>query len=288
MKKEQIIKLKEYVISNRKDDETSIVEVLCLIDEWFEQNPIKPMVVWLSDEPLVEFQRAYNASDKECIHEIYKEWAKTQTLAQPEVKEVPVGLSDEQARELLRFYDNSQNESSTRIETYHEWAKTKNFAHYNNEGKVYGLDGSVTDYKADYESVAGSFVSLKEECLKLKAQQWQPNWDDAPDAVSATVFIDYRNEKNVSVRCKDVLAVNFKPTPPEPRVEVGQVWLCAKNKNHYIIKRIKTLEGEVKVNSGEWVKNLVLVTYWLQEKEQEPKEYTRTLEDFLAKFELIN
>jgi hypothetical protein len=35
MNKELIRALTEYVISNRKDDEMNIVEVCCLIDEWF-------------------------------------------------------------------------------------------------------------------------------------------------------------------------------------------------------------------------------------------------------------
>jgi hypothetical protein len=43
MNKEPIRALTEYVISNRKEDEMNIVEVCCLIQEWFEQNPQNPV-----------------------------------------------------------------------------------------------------------------------------------------------------------------------------------------------------------------------------------------------------
>ena len=79
----------------------------------------------------------------------------------------------------------------------------------------------------------------------------------------------------------------FERPKPTQWVEVGQVWVCTANKKHYLIKRIETLEGEVKINNGKWEKDLVLVTYWHKETAESPREYSRTLSDFLAKFERV-
>src|SRR5574343_174040 len=92
--------------------------------------------------------------------EIITEW-----LEQNQHKPVVVGLSDEQVDNLVAYM---RKEGFLSFLVPHnlyikDWLKTQTFSHYNNEGKVYELDSSVTDYREAYDSVAGSFVSLEEE-----------------------------------------------------------------------------------------------------------------------------
>jgi hypothetical protein len=70
------------------------------------------------------------------------------------------------------------------------------------------------------------------------------------------------------------------PTPPAPSVKVGQVWeYTFKGGGRYLIKSL----GQVRVDDG-WENS---VTYWLEQCEPTPKEYTRTIKDFLAKFKQV-
>lgn len=127
-------------------------------------------------------------------------------------------------------------------------------------------------------------VKISDETTFAQPQQFQPNWDDAPTAVSATVFIDYRNEQNVSVRCKDVLAVRFRPAPPALKVEVGQIWRYVKSGKLYLVIAVGDMKGDEDeaVCFPDWVDS---VTYQCKETR---KVYTRTLSSFLGgKFEQV-
>jgi hypothetical protein len=137
-----------------------------------------------------------------------------------QIPPVVVGLSDKQVKDLAgNFFDDEYTSKQIK-----RWLKTQTFSHYNNEGKVYELDGSVTDYRELYEKAADSFVSLEEEYSKLKAQQWQPNWDDAPkSATFCQVKRVWLDALGIPVAFK-VLIDEQRPTPPAPIVEVGQVW----------------------------------------------------------------
>jgi hypothetical protein len=226
MNKDQVKALIEFVISSRKDEEMNIVEVCCLINEFFERNPQEPTVV---------------------------------------------GLTPEQADSFMTFWHD--NESCNYIKVYKEWAKTQTFSNYNNEGKVYELDGSVTDYKGLYERAADSFVELEEEYSKLKAQLFEPNWDDAPEeAVIARIWVEYVNKHNVSLVYREILAQYERPTPPAPKVEVGQVWEDKKESDEIIIVALG--------------KNRTYDTICYQFTESKVIEI-RCFEDFLAKFEQV-
>jgi hypothetical protein len=189
---------RKYIESLTKfiEGRTSILSVADAIEIWFEQNPtIEPVVVGLSDEQLGNF---YNSSCAFWDTEVdflmaYREWAKAQTFAEPYdleslriatdlhdraaegfkkvVKEITitVGLTDEQVRSLS-FHILSFNKEKSIENSIHEYLKTQTSIHYNNEGKVYELDGTVTDYKAGYERVLEDFFALETEYSKLREQ----------------------------------------------------------------------------------------------------------------------
>lgn len=182
------------------------------IAEWLEQNPIEPVVVGLSDIQcrLLGYHLAENEGiedfdgmDYEC--EI-SDFLKTQTFAQPEVKEVVVGLSDEQ---LIDFLDDDEagnwSTPSGFIAAYRKWAKTQTFA---------------------------------------QSKQFEPDWDDAPawanylaqDANGGWGFYSVKPFINshgvLANRCNaqhyapcDLVTPTIQKRPkPAPQVEVGQVW----------------------------------------------------------------
>ena len=142
------------------------------INEWLEQNPIKPVAVGLSETQILRLGEAIRSNPEASCTIVIREWLKTQTFAQPaesfkaameevstcneeiarlerlnnllhdvlkeqlesqqsehlEVKEVVVGLSGEQVRELASDLD-SWNIGDTDGFIFHikEWLKTKTF-----------------------------------------------------------------------------------------------------------------------------------------------------------------
>ena len=250
MNKEKVREL-AYLLIGR---DTGSVDSKCkIITEWFEQNPVEPVVVGLSDEQLQDFYTYYlfkpnHTKSLTNLEFAYKEWAKTQTFTQPNT--------------LLEYQLDAARKEINRVE------------------------------------------SLNANLLK---QQFEPDWDHAPEWANWLAQDDksnwtwYEKEPKEGMgyfatkwKCENVFVKNHnwqqtlqQRPKTTPQVEVGQVWLCAKNKSHYLVKYIETLEGESKINNGEWVKDLVLVTYWLRETEEKPREYTRTLADFITKFEQV-
>ncbi len=197
--------------------------------KWFEQNPIEPVFVGLSDSQF-----------KKVARHLANEWDSDDYIGYE--------------ASLRRALDE---------QTFLYTAKP---AFYNNEGKVYELDGSVTDYKADYESVAGSFVSLEEEYSKLKAQEFQPNWDDAPEwATKCRVRVHWADDDNHSAT--GALLREEQRPKPSPKVDVGQVWdfhgssveIVMVTKFQIVMKSIET--GYLSIDDG--------------------------IDDFLAKFEQV-
>ena len=76
MNKEQIEKL--------IDDANLSSTASFRIREWFEQNPIEPVVAGLSDEQVDDFIDTWHKSDRYYAVGVYRDWAKTQTFAQPQ------------------------------------------------------------------------------------------------------------------------------------------------------------------------------------------------------------
>lgn len=192
MNKEQIRALKGFIaIRRQKDDEMGIFEVFCLLEEWFEQNPQKPVVV---------------------------------------------GLSDEQIESLFSYYDEFPNDNwMYRNKIYKKWAKTQTFA---------------------------------------QPQQFTPNWDNAPADANTLVCRWIKSDINTAVN-RDSL-VFYRPKPPAPCVEVGQVWMFVETENKYRIDLI----GQLK-HCDFWID---CVTY---RSLVDAECFTREMTDFLAKFERI-
>jgi hypothetical protein len=176
----------------------------------------------------------------------------TQKFAQPEVKEVVVGLSDEHLHSLYNFLNGSELPFNC---AYHKWSKTQTFTQPN-------------------ESLIADNLALAKELEELKAHRFQPNWDNAPaDAVEYSVFEYYTTKAGHTCR-SGTLALVERPTPPAPKVEAGQTW---KYKGmHYTVG----LLSKFKVDS-EWVDSVNYIS------DDSGDCYTRTVEDFLAKFERV-
>jgi hypothetical protein len=220
-----------------------------LTTEWLEQN-----------QPVIGFSDDYTGYESDLVIRALKD----QTFTQPEVKEVPVGLSDEQVILLGEVIRSKPHKSSTF--TIREWLKTQTFSHYNNEGKVYELDGSVSDYKADYESVAAGFGSLEDEYSHLKKEH------NLLEDTHAHLKAAY-----------DVLKLQQRPKPTH-QVEVGQVWKCFKNGLHYEISSVGKLKSET---SGDWDDSVNYICVAMDGTVMNENPYTRTLSDFLAKFKQV-
>ena len=185
MNKEQIESLIEKV-------KMSHVQAL-LTREWFEQNPIKPAIVGLSDSQMTDISnylwKNMSIFTPQHCNNLLIHWAKTQAFAQP--------------------------------------------------------------------------------------QQFQPNWDDAPDeSVIARIWVEYVNKHNVSLVHREILAQYEHPKPPAPCV-VFNVDYIYKNAKYSVVST-----GKMKVGN-DWID---CVNYT---NDDHSKDYTRTLEDFLAKFERV-
>lgn len=129
-------------------------------------------------------------------------------------------------------------------------------------------------------------------------QQLKPSWESAPDWANWLAqdkdnqwlwYEDkpypkagnwYQDRRSTLVKFKNwTQTLEQRPKPPEPQIEVGQVWRNLKNKENYTVKSL----GLVKIGE-EWQESVI---YWLTACEINPTEFTRTLEDFLAKFERV-
>lgn len=135
------------------------------------------------------------------------------------IEPVVVGLTDEQAYELVLKMCGS-NETVKALKTdvlVREYLKTQTFAQ--------PIEFSNVELMDSYQGLMGDFEALSKELEQLKEQQFQPNWDDAPDeAVIARIWVEYVNKHNVSLVHREILAQYERPKPLVPKVEVGQVW----------------------------------------------------------------
>ena len=176
---------------------------------------------------------------------------------------------------------------------------------------VIGLsDEQVDELSYRLEYVEWGYKMVIHNYLKTQTfaqpQQFQPNWDDAPDWANwlaqnldgawhwfkdkpltgihdgwANGYFGYKERRN-----SPYLEVNSwqqtlqQRTKPTPQVEVKQVWAHRFTRNEYYIKSL----GQMKFN-GEWQDSVTYdsVTYEYDETD----EFTRTLEDFLANFEQV-
>jgi hypothetical protein len=144
---------------------------------------------------------------------------KEQTFTAPEVKEVPVGLSDEQIDGLIQHF---KDEGILQNKLNHAWVikdylKTQAFAIPEVQ--------PVSALSSAYQCLLADNLALAKELKQLKAQQFTPDWSKIDDDST----IDGCKIDLVWTCCgglieRETLTTFERPTPPAPRVEVGQVW----------------------------------------------------------------
>ena len=255
-----------------------------LITEWLEQNPIEPVFVGLTDEQVTQFIEKYNIHPLIGVH--LKDWQKTQTFAQPEVREVPVGISDEQAYDLSKMVNNL-NGSANEAEIAHSilyWLEHQIFTQPSEAFKaameeIHIRDEEIARLERLNQSLHDSLVDSLEQ---LKAQQFTPDWSAAPaSAVTCQVVKYFLDDKNNQVD-SEILKIEFRP---KPTVKVGQVWRHGsegEGGDDYEVTEVTTLEGKFKIGD-EWQEDVVMITY----ENTAQDVYRRTLSDFLAKFSQV-
>jgi hypothetical protein len=182
----------------------------------------------------------------------------------PTIEPVVVGLSDEQVEGFMIFWADSP--SSDYIGLYKEWAKTQTFT----QSRVF----TDSEIQQKYQELYDDYQSLL-----VDNQQFQPNWDnDAPQEAEVLVLTSTWLNKSRQ-RVGEITSQKFdRPKPPAPTVEVGQVWMHnTKTGCDYIVTTI----GNFKDSHDECVDS---VTYHSKVSD---RYYTRTRDDFLAKFERV-
>lgn len=253
-----------YLLNGR---DTGSVDSKCkIITEWLEQNPVEPVVVGLSDDNVWSLAEAFvddNALTMQEMFDSYGEWAKTQAFAQPEVKEVVIGLTDEQIDNLVVWLGVgfvTATKVATRVK---EWLKTQTFE------QQYKTDG-FAEMQLDEAGI--EYRALKAELEQLKSHKFTPNWDDAPKKASyARLSVEWLNNGYQQIAF-NVLSQHERPKPTLPTIEVGQVWRS--NDSHEIAyERAKIIGVDDEA-----------VAYRFNEI---GKIGVFDIEDFLAKFEQV-
>jgi hypothetical protein len=113
-----------------------------------------------------------------------------------------------------------------------------------------------------------------------QSEPFQPNWNDVPKGTEfIRIVTEYADKNHRAISASEILAQFERPTPPAPKVEVGQVWRYVsegKSGDDYTINTLTRMKiGE------DWVD---AVSYFQMLGDT---IYTRTIEDFLAKFERV-
>jgi len=211
--------------------------------------------------------------------EITMEW-----LEQNQPAPIVVGLSDEQLRD---FFVSSRTFANTNhfVYSYNEWAETQNFTQPEVKETVVGLsDEQVDEILIVFNKpLNGHYARYFKNYLETKTfpqpNQFEPNWDDAPpNTTCATVKVHYFDLEDTNIGWKTLSQV--KRPQPTPKVEVGQVWKYA-NDREYVIETVGRLKNYE--NGGDaWFS---CVTYRSLDDDE---IYTRILFDFLAKFERVS
>ena len=99
------------------------------------------------------------------------------------------------------------------------------------------------------------------------------------------MWLEWLDEDFNSVQCRDILQQRERPKPT-PCVEVGQVWRY--KIGTYVVTGIERIKGKTKIGD-EWIEGLELVHYHAGSSllSIDFEAFTRTLSDFLAKFEQV-
>jgi hypothetical protein len=218
-----------------------------------------------------------------------------------------VGLTDAQVERLAFKLHGDGQSMDARLEIISGYLSTQTFSNYNNEGLVHNLDGSVTDYKGNYERLTEDFNALEEEYSKLKALQsktytdseaqdmhiclyedhqphlkdqlYQPNWDEVAEMwTELDIDVHWRGPNWTGDEGKYQHYHYSRPKSQEPAIGAGQFWVGT-----YIGKVKIELVGTVITNDMECDS----VTYSVIGDDITSKYLTRPLEEFLAKFQRV-
>jgi hypothetical protein len=286
-----------------------------ILIKWFGQNQPEPVVVGLSDEWVYELGDKlvalladdYRPTVGEFNYTIFQ-FLKYKTFPQTEVKEVPVGLSDEQVDDLCGDIADNIMEGGAYFNdmaiVIKRWQKTQTLK----EPCECGLNVSQI-HKEQFKNLQAAYeiiANQKEELEQLKSQKFTPSWDDAPEWANWLaqdydgMWWYYENKpiKNVgkygnggkkSLACNKNWQQTLQHRPkPTPQVKVGQFWIHTKTGQQYIVDEVLTLDGKTKLEN--WNENLTLVVYnpvSIQGGCKATDVYRRTREDFLKKFERV-
>ena len=211
--KEKLRELCNRFVDVAIDDEDKV------ITEWLEQNPLvstETKVVGLTEKQIKRLV-AYIDVSSESLYDDIVTFLETQTFAQPEAKEAPVGLSDEQICELADYISDADYEHhfKSKSEVITEFLKTQTFADT--------YEDKYNDLYEDCQSLIVDKMLVDKELEQLKSQKFTPNWDDAPtDATLCRINRVYENEHGVMLTSKKIF--REERPKPTPTVEVGQVW----------------------------------------------------------------
>ena len=226
----------------------------------------------------------------DCVNLDKREQVITEWLEQNPVEPVVVGLSDEQVHSLAYYIGNGDYDNlkwSISI-----WQRGQKFAQPKVKEVPVGLsDAQVDSYREKYMSLYDDYQSLlvdkmiaDKEIEQLKSQKFSPDWDDAPiPATEATISLSWYNRDGTRLSGKHLF--REQRPKPTPQVEVGQVW---KHKHvDYIVTHIGKVKRSVVEFGDGWFD---CVTYINETtNEYKPVSYcTRTMDDFIAKFERVN
>jgi hypothetical protein len=189
------------------------------ISAWFEEGlKQEPVAVGLSDEQAISLIKFRDSTISDNCLRIYKDWAKTQTFTTPEVKEVPVGLSDEQVNGLIQHF---KDEGILQNKLNHAWVikgylKTQAFAIPEVQ--------PVSALSSAYQCLLEDNLALAKELEQLKAQQFTPDWNIIPIYVDEVEIVMNYCQGGMIDDDSNFLISYKRPTPPAPKVEIGQVW----------------------------------------------------------------
>ena len=132
-------------------------------------------------------------------------------LEQNPIKPTVVGLSDDQILGLEKYL-NSEREQNTFRDAIRDWLKTQTFT----QSRVF----TDSEIQQKYIELYDDYQSLL-----IDKQQFQPNWDDAPDnAVFCDVIFRFFDDYAKPVHEEPLLMTVARPKPPAPVIEAGQVW----------------------------------------------------------------
>jgi len=195
-------------------------------------------------------------------------------LGDNEPEPVVVGLSDNQVSLLAEeLYKETSGVVIFELEKHiASFIKTQTFTQPSEAFKAAMVEVDIRNQ--EIEKLKAEIVALEEENTKLKAQQFEVDWSDAPDDCREAWQLNrfFYGDDN---RYIDVLAGKQKSQkPPAPKIEFDVPYIY-KNAKY----RVQSV-GKMRVGD-DWIDSVMHVN------DDHSASYTREISDFLAKFERV-